>query len=76
MEVLDMSRTTTEEMFWAGGSPDGWFVAMHREPVVHPGKPEEVGVRWFHSRDFAEGELGAARTAEALAQRLNAALEG
>lgn len=59
--------------FWAGGTPDGWFVKFHKEPDCVPGRSSDILIRWFDSRDFANGETGAAHVADALAADLNAA---
>lgn len=65
-----------EVRFWAGGSAPGWFVKLSRPQEVYPGKkPADVIVMWFNSMDYPNGETGAARAADALSARLNAALE-
>jgi hypothetical protein len=61
--------------FWAGGNVDGWFVKLSCFQEVYPGhKPADVLLETFWSKDYTESETGAARAANAMADRLNAAL--
>lgn len=57
--------------YWAGGSAERWLVKRRRaSPFVgHPA--EETLIYVFSSADFTDGERGAARAANLLAERLN-----
>lgn len=62
--------------FWAGGGKSGWWVKFTTHPDYYPNTgPQHFTIRLFHRRDFANGELGAAKAANALCKRLNAALD-
>lgn len=62
--------------FDAGGNATGWHVRSFMRPDYTANAPyPQVDVAFFASRDFRDGEKGAALAAEALAARLNAACE-
>jgi hypothetical protein len=61
----------TVDHFLAGGTAKRWFV-KRRRPSPFMGHPaEETLIHEFYSVDFPDGEMGAAKAANLLAERLN-----
>jgi hypothetical protein len=68
---FEKEKPMQTDYFWAGGNAKRWFV-IRRRPSPFIGHPaDEVLIHIFESSNFQDGEAGAARAANFLAERLN-----